>query len=46
MAMHGLAAVVPLVAVAAAFPEQELEECRGLVPGAAPVEAWVFGFGS
>ena len=45
MAMHNLAVAVPWVAVVAVFQGQELEEPRGLVPGAALPVAWVFGLG-
>ena len=45
MAMHNLAVAVPLVAVAAVFQGQELEECRGMVPGVVLPVAWVFGLG-
>ncbi len=41
-----LAVVVPLVVVAAVCRGKELEESRGLVPGAALAAAWVFGLGS
>ena len=41
-----LAVVVPLVVVAAVCQGKELEESRGLVPGAALAAAWVFGLGS
>ncbi len=41
-----LAAAVPSVAVAAVCRGMELEERRGLVPGAAPPVAWVFGPGT
>ena len=41
-----LAVVVPLVAVVVVCPGKELEESRGLVPGAALAAAWVFGLGS
>ena len=46
MAMHNLAVAVPLVAVAAGFQGQELEERQGLVPGVVLPVAWVFGLGS
>ena len=41
-----LAAAVPLVAVAAVFQGQELEERRVLVPGVVLLVAWVFELGS
>ncbi len=45
-AMHNLAAVVLLVAVAAVCQGKELEERQGLVPGVALAVAWVFALGS
>ena len=41
-----LAVVVPLVVAAAVCQGKELEERRGLVPGAALAAAWVFELGS
>ena len=46
MAMHNLAVVVPLVAVAAVCPGKGLEERQVLGPGVAPAAAWVFELGS
>ena len=45
-AMHYLAAAVPLVAVAAFYQGEELEERQELVPGVALPVAWVFGLAS
>jgi hypothetical protein len=45
-AMHNLAVVVPVVAVAAVCRGEELEERQGLVPGAGLPVAWVFGLRS
>ena len=46
MAMHNLAVVVPLVAVAAVCQGKGLEERQVLGPGVAPAAAWVFELGS
>jgi hypothetical protein len=44
--MHNLAAVVPLVAVAADCQGEELEERQGWAPGAVLPAAWGFGLES